>query len=158
MLPHYSEEPAMPAETVIRPRVPAVLPSALFGGVARPAPCTILICGATGDLPARKLLPALFGLWRGGFLPRDLAVVGVARRDKSDDEFRKEVREAIRKFRKDGQTADGWDEFLGRVFYHRADFTSDAGLRTLAERLPQLERERGLPGNRLFYLAVDPQF
>ncbi len=147
----------MSAETVIHPRSSAHHASPFLTGVSTPQPCTIVIFGATGDLAARKLLPALFGLWRGGFLPRDFAIVGVARRDKSDAGFRQEVKEAVTKFRKD-HAADNWNDFLGRVFYHRADFGDAAALSGLNQRLPDIEKKLGLPGNRLFYLAVDPQF
>ncbi|MCC6419419.1 MAG: glucose-6-phosphate dehydrogenase [Gemmataceae bacterium] len=126
-------------------------------GVRSPEPFAIVIFGATGDLAARKLLPALFGLWQGGFLPVDFVVVGVARRDRGDDGFRKDVRAALATFRKDaaGEALDG---FLARVFYHAADFGTAEGLRGLKGRLEALEAEHRLLGNRLFYLATDPSF
>ena len=50
------------------------------------------------------------------------------------------------------------DGFLRRVFYHRADFTTTEGLAGLGNRLAELEGAHGMPGNRLFYLATDPEF
>ncbi len=148
----------MPGETIIRPAPSSRQASPFVGGGTRPEPCTILIFGVTGDLAARKLLPALFGLWRGDHLPKNFAVVGVARRPKGDDDFRKEVREAVVKFRPDARGDVHWDELLGKFYYHQADFGSDEGLISLDGRLPELEGKLGLPGNRLFYLAVDPEF
>ena len=74
-------------------------------GVQPPEPFTLVIFGATGDLAARKLLPALHGLWGGGFLPRDFVVVGVGRRDKDDHRFREDVRAAVTTFRGESTAA-----------------------------------------------------
>ncbi|HLJ11803.1 MAG TPA: glucose-6-phosphate dehydrogenase [Planctomycetaceae bacterium] len=150
----------MSTTTVIRPemqivpRQPLVLP-----GVPMAEPCAIVIFGATGDLAARKLLPALFGLWHSRFLPARFAIVGVARRPKSDDAFRAEVETAIHTFRKDSLAIkDGWETFLSHVHYHRADLTSAESMQGLAQRLKDLDAELRLSGNRLFYLATDPEF
>jgi glucose-6-phosphate 1-dehydrogenase len=152
----------MPTD-VIRPQAPsrpAALPqrSPFIPGVQPPEPFTLVIFGATGDLAARKLLPALFGLWHGHFLPDHFAVVGLGRRDKNDDAFREDARKALATFRKDAGAADEVNGFLEHVFYHRADFTTREGLLKLAEHLQALEKERNLPGNRLFYLATDPEY
>lgn len=128
-------------------------------GVQPPEPFTWVIFGATGDLAARKLLPALYGLCRGRYLPREYLIVGVGRRDKNDDAFREDVRAAITEFRKDSTTAaDCSSDLLGHVFYQRADFTRADGMRELAGRLQELEAGRNLPGNRLYYLATDPEY
>ena len=149
----------MSAETVVRSeveRAPSVSP--FMPGVAKPEPCTIVIFGATGDLAARKLLPALYGLWRGQYLPTEFAIVGVGRREKTDAAFRDEVQTAIKTFRSDAPQADGWQAILSRVYYQAADFTTAAGMGGLANRIQKLEAEQKLPGNRLFYLATDPEY
>ena len=120
-------------------------------------PFTLVIFGATGDLAARKLFPAVFALARGHFLPADFVVVGVGRRAKDDRAFREDVRRSLAAAHADAPAAEV-DGFLGRVFYHRADFTTAEGLAGLGRRLGELEKARGLPGNRLFYLATDPEF
>lgn len=148
----------MPSASVIPPvNVPAGGASPFVPGREAPELFTLVIFGATGDLTARKLLPALFGLWRGGFLPPAFVIVGVGRRDKGDDQFRADMGKALATFRKDTSPA-AWDEFAANLFYHRADFTTVDGLRGLARRLQDLETQRGLPGNRLFYLATDPDY
>ena len=134
--------------------------SPFIPGVAKPDPCTIVIFGATGDLAARKLLPALYGLWRGQYLPEQFAIVGVGRRDKTDSAFREEVQTAIEKFRQDAP-AGGWLAGISFASLSTigADFTTAARHgRALAERLKKFEAERRLPGNRLFYLATDPEY
>lgn len=148
----------MATETVIRPEAsPRHSGFDTSGPTAEP--CTIVIFGATGDLAARKLLPALYGLWRGHYLAEQFAIVGVGRRDKDDSAFRAEVEEALRKFRHDfpGPGDDG-KGFLPHVYYHRADFTTAEGMGGLAQRLQALETKEDLPGNRLYYLATDPEY
>ena len=148
----------MSTETLVRPlTTTATEPPPGLPPVQRPDPCTLVIFGATGDLAARKLLPSLYGLWRDGFLPEHCAIVGVGRRDKNDEAFRGDVRQAIAAFRHDGLTMpNALDDFLANVFYHRADFSAAEGLQSLAQRLEWLDRQRSLPGNRLYYLATDP--
>ncbi|HWY85571.1 MAG TPA: glucose-6-phosphate dehydrogenase, partial [Gemmataceae bacterium] len=110
----------------------------------------------TGDLAARKLLPSLHGLWRKEFLPPDFVIVGVGRRPKDDNAFRADVRTALAHASQ--SPAPGSDGFLARMFYQSADLTSADGMRALGGRLEKLEAERKLPGNRLFYLATDPEY
>ena len=123
---------------------------------AVPQPCSIVIFGATGDLTHRKLIPALYNLAADGELPPAVTVIGVARRDK-DAEFRKEVEEAVRKFSRQSVRDDIWKTFGQSIFYHRTEFHDLKGYESLAERLDQIDKERGTRGNRLFYLAVSPE-
>src|SRR5215813_3757991 len=122
-----------------------------------PEPFTLVLFGATGDLAARKLFPAAFALARGQFLPAQFLVVGVGRRGKDDPAFREDVRRSLAAAHADAPHEEV-DGFLDRVFYHRADFTTAEGLAGLGRRLGELEGAHGLPGNRLFYLATDPEF
>src|SRR5438132_9411838 len=123
---------------------------------AVPQPCIVVIFGATGDLTHRKLVPALYNLAADGELPPAVAVVGFARRPKTDDEFRREMEEATRKFSRQGVRDDIWKTFAQSVFYHQSEFADETGYKTLAERLEKIDKERGTRGNRLFYLAVAP--
>jgi glucose-6-phosphate 1-dehydrogenase len=118
-------------------------------------PFSLVIFGATGDLAARKLLPALHALWQGRFLPHEFALIGVGRRDKDDGAFREDVRAAVAR---QSKAADSLDGFLAHVFYQRTDFTAAQEMQALTRRLKELEAGRGLPGNRLFYLAIDPEY
>jgi glucose-6-phosphate 1-dehydrogenase len=119
-----------------------------------PEPFTLVLFGATGDLAGRKLLPALSGLCKNHYLPEDFAIIGIGRRDKADQAFREDVRKDLAEFRQESVCPD----FLTHVYYQRTDFTTADGMKGLAARLADLERERKLPGHRLFYLATDPEF
>ncbi|HEV2995008.1 MAG TPA: glucose-6-phosphate dehydrogenase [Chthoniobacterales bacterium] len=123
---------------------------------AVPQPCTVVIFGATGDLTHRKLIPALYNLAADGELPPAVTVVGFARREKSDDEFRRELEEATRKFSRQTVRDEIWKTFAQSTFYHQSDFGDESGYKTLAAKLDQIDKERGTRGNRLFYFAVAP--
>ncbi len=135
-------------------------PAAGQAGQARiTEPVTVVIFGATGDLAARKLVPALFSLWHDGYLPEKLAVVGLGRRDKDSDKFREEQRDAAEAHRRVHPEANGrWDDFAAHLFYHRADFTRADAYPGLGQHLTGLEAKQGLSGNRLYYLATDPDY
>jgi glucose-6-phosphate 1-dehydrogenase len=121
-----------------------------------PQPCSVVIFGATGDLTMRKLIPALYNLAADGELPPAVAVIGFARRPKTDEEFRKEQAESTRKFSRQPVRDEIWNAFAQGVFYHQSEFHDAAGYKSLAERLEKIDKERGTGGNRLFYLAVAP--
>ncbi|WP_166820418.1 glucose-6-phosphate dehydrogenase [Thalassoroseus pseudoceratinae] len=116
---------------------------------------TILIFGATGDLTARKLLPALYELWSAGYLSDRCPIVGVARRDKSDDDFRSDMQAAIRDAR-DDYSDENWDKFASRLFYQRTDLKDPEDFRRLRQRVESLEEETDTRGKRLVYLATAP--
>ncbi|MBS0658499.1 MAG: glucose-6-phosphate dehydrogenase [Verrucomicrobia bacterium] len=122
----------------------------------QPKPCTVVIFGATGDLTMRKLLPALYNLAADGDLPPSTAIVGFARREKTDDVFRQEMETAVRKFSRQTVRDELWNSFVQGISYHQSEFTDDDGYRRLAERLDQIDAERGTGGRRLFYLSVAP--
>src|SRR3954466_8665855 len=121
-----------------------------------PQACTIVIFGATGDLTMRKLIPALYNIAADGELPPQVAVIGFARRPKTDGEFRKEQAESTKKFSRQQVRDEIWNDFAQALFYHQSEFHDTNGYKTLAERLEKIDKERGTGGNRLFYLAVAP--
>ena len=122
-------------------------------------PCILVIFGATGDLTARKLLPALYNLTRDGLLPAHFACVGFARREKSHDEFRQEMREAVAKYSRVLPIDPNlWQAFSEQLFYHRSEFNHDAGYEELKDLLQKLDKQFGTRGNHLFYLSTQPSF
>src|SRR5881275_1476362 len=123
---------------------------------AVPQPCAIVIFGATGDLTHRKLIPALYNLAADGDLPAGVAIVGFARRNKSDDEFRRDLEEATRKFSRQPVRDEIWKTFAQSISYHQSDFDDESGYKSLAKRLDEIDKNYGTRGNRLFYLAVAP--
>src|SRR6266700_1300225 len=123
---------------------------------AVPQPCIVVIFGATGDLTHRKLIPALYNLAADGDLPPAVAIVGFARREKSDEEFRSELEKATREFSRQVVRDEIWRTFSQSIFYHQSEFGDEAGYKTLAKRLDQIDKECGTRGNRLFYFAAAP--
>lgn len=120
---------------------------------------TLVIFGATGDLAQRKLIPAVYNLWAGGFLPERIAVVGVARREKSDGQFREEMCEALKQFSRTGHgSSDSCDPFVSNLYYQPLRFTEPGDYDLLARRLEEIEGRLGAPGHRLYYLATAPEF
>ena len=120
-------------------------------------PCALVIFGATGDLTHRKLVPALYNLAHEGSLPSSFAVVGFARRPKTNDEFRAELKQGVEQFSRFSPVNPAvWDAFAQSIFYHRAEFGDGKGYDALRTLLEKLDRERGTGGNRLFYLATAP--
>jgi glucose-6-phosphate 1-dehydrogenase len=115
---------------------------------------TVVIFGASGDLTARKLVPALYRLDRKGRLPGGLAIVGVARSPFTDETFRGKMAEAVRAFAADDWSAEAWQTFARRLHYAAGDATKPGGLETLRQWLERAE-EKG-SGRRLYYLAVAP--
>ncbi len=121
-----------------------------------PQPATIVIFGGAGDLAHRKLLPALYNLFVDGALPANTAVVGVGRKEMSDDEFREFAKSGVQAFSRRPLDQGVWDRFAGSLFFSTAAIDQEQGLASLGARLDVIEHERGLQGNRLYYLAVPP--
>lgn len=129
------------------------------GSLKVPESCILVIFGATGDLTARKLIPALYNLAKGGQLPVHFACIGFARRDKSNEDFRKEMLEAIKSFsRSKPIDMQIWNSFKEKLFYHRSEFDNDEGYTKLQQLLTQVDGQMGTKGNRVFYLSTQPSF
>ena len=120
-------------------------------------PCTMIICGATGDLTERKLAPALYNTFLGGNLPPEFTGVGFARREWTDAQFRDHLLAGINKYSRNKPVKPAiWDSIAETIEYQRGDFNDPAAYAELAKRLDRIDRDRGTAGNRLFYLAVPP--
>jgi len=116
-----------------------------------------VLFGATGDLAHRKVIPAIYQLWRTNLLPAEFGLVAVARRPYTDAAFADEVRAALEKYSRVQPIDQGaWTEFARRISYQQLDFADDAGFDRLGLKLDELDREAGTAGNRLFYLATQP--
>jgi glucose-6-phosphate 1-dehydrogenase len=116
------------------------------------------IFGATGDLARRKLFPALFSLYREGKLGERFAVVGVARRPRTESQFRDDLYQSIQEFcRYKPAEADEWKAFAEHFSYHSLDIGNVDGFRELKALTERLESRFDIPGNRLFYLALAPE-
>src|SRR5687767_9409043 len=119
-------------------------------------PCTVVIFGASGDLTARKLIPALYHLFMEKALPSPFRVVGFARREKSNDQWRAELRAGLDQFSRTKPVDDGvWQEFAKNIFYCKGDFSDAQAYQKLAADLDGFGVEQ-LRHNLLFYLATSP--
>ncbi|MEO0480913.1 MAG: glucose-6-phosphate dehydrogenase [Planctomycetota bacterium] len=125
-----------------------------LGSARRAEPCVLVIFGATGDLTRRKLLPSLLGLAMDGMLPRGFSVIGFARREKTSQEFRKDLASAFDEG--DEELLRSFEHWQDQVEYLRSSFDDPDGYQRLAKRLEELQRERGTPGNVIYYLATPP--
>jgi glucose-6-phosphate 1-dehydrogenase len=120
------------------------------------APQCLVIFGASGDLTHRKLVPALFELFRQRRLPSEFSVLGCARRPWSDDDFRARMAEAMDAEVKAHPSA--WEAFSACLFYEPVDLQQQEDVGRLGTRLEALDRLRATRGNRTFYLSVSPAF
>ncbi|HQQ76199.1 MAG TPA: glucose-6-phosphate dehydrogenase [Thermoanaerobaculia bacterium] len=124
---------------------------------ATPEPATIVIFGGSGDLSKRKLVPALFELDAQGQLSPGTCIVGYARTGESDETYRAEMKQAVAEFARVKPVDEAkWRTFESRLFFFRGDLNSGKSFADLKTRLEALEKERGTPGNRMFYLAIPP--
>jgi glucose-6-phosphate 1-dehydrogenase len=121
-----------------------------------PEPCALVIFGASGDLTRRKLFPALYSLALRRLLPERFGVVGVARSEESDDEFRDRMKHAVQEFGRDEFRDETWDWLAEGMRYVSTDFADDEGQDRVVSVLNELDEKRGTAGNRVYYLAVPP--
>src|SRR5579862_2495845 len=122
-----------------------------------PEPGILVIFGASGDLTKRKLLPALYHLFQADLLPKQFAIVGVARRPLGD-ESASDMREGIVDFGDIDKTDPRLDGFVGHISYFPLKFDDPASYSGLKTELERIEKEKGIGPDRLFYLATAPEF
>jgi glucose-6-phosphate 1-dehydrogenase len=122
------------------------------------APTSLVIFGATGDLARRKLLPALYNLAHDGALPEHFRLVGVSRKEKAHEAFRKECEEAIRKYSRRTPDEDVLKKLLAHVRYVPGVFDDASVYTELGKVLDKFEEQAGEPLNRAFYLSTAPMF
>src|SRR5262249_7368466 len=113
-------------------------------------PCTIVIFGASGDLTARKLIPALYHLFVDKQMPTPFRIVGFARREKSDAAWRAELKGPLEQFSRTKKVdAAQWEAFIKNVFYCQGEFTDSKAYKKLGEQLASFGEEP-LSRNLLF--------
>ncbi|MGD6815625.1 glucose-6-phosphate dehydrogenase [Metabacillus sp. 84] len=115
----------------------------------------IVIFGATGDLAKRKLYPSIYRLLKSGRIGNEFAVVGVGRRPWSNEEFRQNVNASIES---NVPEHEGMEEFLTHFHYHPFDVTNPGSYTELKGLLEKLDHTYDIPGNRMFYMAMAPEF
>src|SRR6267142_18046 len=121
-------------------------------------PCVLVIFGAAGDLTKRKLIPALYNLKKSNLLPDSFAVIGVARAELNDAEFRRRLSDDMREFATDDIDPQHWQWLEERLYYLSGDFDDDQTFVRLNELLTKVDAERNTQGNYFFYLATAPDY
>jgi len=121
-------------------------------------PCTVVIFGASGDLARRKLMPALYNLAAcgGGMMPAKSAILGFARRPIALDAFRTSARDWTERFSRLKVEESCWTPFAESLDY-LSGLDHPDGFVNLRRRLEEIERKRGIPPNRVYYLSIPPE-
>lgn len=126
--------------------------------VRQTGPCVMVIFGATGDLTARKLFPALYNLAKSNMLSHDFAIVGVSRNDFNLEQFRRIMGEQLMRFATDKVDADLRDWLLERLYYVSGEFQDPKAYAKLSQLLTEVDNKHRTNGNYFFYLATSPAF
>jgi glucose-6-phosphate 1-dehydrogenase len=120
-------------------------------------PTTFVVLGVTGDLMTKKIAPALFNLHERGLLPPQFRLMGVSRRDWTDDDLKRHI-QAILEVKVKNASPTSVASFLKTVVYHKITFDAFADYVALGDALKKIDDEHGVCSNKLFYLSVPPQF
>ena len=119
-------------------------------------PCTIVIFGSGGDLTRRKLMPALYNLRHYGILPKDIAIVGVGRKDMKREDFVAQMTSDIQEFATTRVDDAVWKDFQERIYYVGFEFSNAQGYGWLKDVVKDADARHKTQGNILFYLATPP--
>lgn len=120
------------------------------------SPALMVIFGASGDLAKRKLLPAIYNLSQQRLLPENFVILGYARSELSDDEFRERARSGVLAHADVELQKAAWEAFAPRLYYISGGYDEAEGFQRLRERMEELDDEWQIGGNRLFYLSTPP--
>src|ERR1700689_2714494 len=116
-------------------------------------PCVMVIFGAAGDLTARLLVPALYNLARADLLSKEFAVLGVARSQMTDEDFRKSIRDDVKQYCGDCIDDAIWETFARRFYYFAGNFDDDQLYPKVKDRLAQIDRDHATRQNVFYYMA-----
>jgi glucose-6-phosphate 1-dehydrogenase len=123
----------------------------------KPSNLIIVIFGATGDLTSRKLVPALYSLRIQGLMPEKCTLIGVGRVEKTVEEFRKDMENAVREFSEDKEAElNNVPGFVDCIEYFRMDFLSQEDYEKLRLVIEKISIQKGIGGNMIFYMATPP--
>jgi glucose-6-phosphate 1-dehydrogenase len=118
-----------------------------------------VIFGGTGDLSQRKLMPALFNLYRDKQLPENFAIMGLGRKPFDDYSFREKMSESISHFGKISSTEkEDVDTFVKSIYYQPFNMDNTDDYQVLSSRLVEIDKKKNIGGNYLYYLATPPEF
>jgi glucose-6-phosphate 1-dehydrogenase len=127
-------------------------------GPPQSGPCVMVIFGATGDLTARKLLPALYNLAKNNLLSREFAIVGIGRSDYSVDQFRQMMAQKLQGYATTAVDPDLRDWLIRRLYYVSGEFSDPQLYARLLQTLAEVDKNHNTHGNYFFYLATSPAY
>jgi glucose-6-phosphate 1-dehydrogenase len=134
-------------------------PPVTAGAPPKLPPTAAVIFGATGDLTHRKIIPAFYHLAKNNLLPDDFAIIGFARRPKTDDEFRQDLAAALQKYSHTKPVDEEvWKKLAAHIYYFQGELDQADSYKRLGEKLNQLPESAKINGNYLFYLATSPEY
>ncbi len=119
-------------------------------------PTAVVIFGASGDLTARKLIPAVYNLAADNLLPADFHLVGYGRKEIPDEEFRQLAADAIKEFSRREMNDEVWQRVAERTSYVAGGYDDPAAFEKLAEHLKQIDEKVGREVQPLFYISTPP--
>jgi glucose-6-phosphate 1-dehydrogenase len=130
--------------------------SSIYGTTADP--CTVILFGASGDLAKRKVIPAMYDLAQHNSLGERYAIIGFARTPMTDESFRATIGEAAKTISEVGPIDPAkWNDFSSNLYYSAGEYGDLNSYAQLAKRLAEIDAEKKLGGNRLFYLSTPPE-
>lgn len=121
-------------------------------------PSGLVIFGVTGDLSRKKLMPAIYDLANRGLLPPGFSLVGFARREWDDEDFAKEVHDAVKDHARTPFREEVWQQLAKGMRFVHGTFDDDDAFDKLRETIDELDKAQGTGGNFAFYLSVPPKF
>src|SRR5882762_631033 len=130
--------------------------SSIYGTSAEP--CSVILFGASGDLAKRKVIPAMYDLAQHNSLGERYAIIGFARTPMTDESFRATIGEAAKTISEVGPIDPAkWNDFSSNLYYSAGEYGDLNSYAQLAKRLVEIDKEKKLGGNRLFYLSTPPE-
>ncbi|MEP6712500.1 MAG: glucose-6-phosphate dehydrogenase [Ferruginibacter sp.] len=122
-------------------------------------PTIIAIFGGTGDLTWRKLIPALYNLYLDDWLNTKFLIICMGRQEMTNAAFIKRLKDGVDQFSRRGKTKKTeWDVFAKMIEYKKAEFDNSSVYSSLKKQITVFEKEAACPVNKIFYMAVPPQF
>ncbi len=115
----------------------------------------LVLFGASGDLTRRKLMPALYNLFREGFLPEKYAVIGIGRTHMNDESFRQSMDEALKTFQSELYSATD-NNFISKLYYTSLNTEDPSDYGKLKAKILEVEKQLAIESNYIFYLATPP--
>ncbi len=119
-------------------------------------PTVVIIFGASGDLTARKLIPAVYNLSVDNLLPADFFLVGYGRTAIPDEEFRTIATDAIKEFSRRELDPEAWGRIAPNTSYVAGGYDDKAAFDRLAQHIDEIEKKLGREVQRLFYISTPP--